>query len=408
MADVDNSTDSYRIKDIIFFGSPRRILLQSANGPCPLLALCNVLLLRNQLRISTDSRYIGFGELVQIVSNHLFDTNAVAASGEGGADAQAADVRESLGSCLDILPHLNVGLDVNCKFGGPKDFEYTRELAVFDMCDINLFHGWVVSKQDEKAYKAFGHLSYNQIVERLIAFEEEQQKQTSGNAGAPSEEAKTILEEGLLIKEFMNRTASQLSYEGLLELHQVVKERELAVFFRNSHFSAIMRYGGELYLLCTDIAFSASDIVWERLDQVDGDTAYCDANFKEHVEAPIGLTSAQAAEESAIAAAAAGDDDAALRLEQGAMDEMIAWQMQQEEQLQAEAAALQQAQAMQARGGAAPAAPARTAASAPAQGQARPAAGAGPAAAAAQSGQGSQGASAPKSKKKSNRSCVVQ
>eukprot|EP00971_Amphidinium_carterae_P260551 5169331-Amphidinium_carterae.1 len=212
MADVDNSTDSYRIKDIVFFGSPRRILLQSANGPCPLLALCNCLLLRNQLQISMDARYIGFGDLVQLVSNHLFDVNASAASGDGGGD-----VRANLGSCLDTLPRLNVGLDVNCRFGGPREFEYTSELAVFDLCDINLFHGWVVSKQDETAYKAFGSLSYNQVVEKLIVYEEEQQK---SSGAAPSEATRLLLEEGQAIKEFMQRTASQLSYEGLLELHE--------------------------------------------------------------------------------------------------------------------------------------------------------------------------------------------
>merc|ERR1719187_2614698 len=124
----EDSTNNYRIKDIVFFGSARRILLQSANGPCPLLALCNFLLLRNQLSISTDARYISFAELVDMVSSYLFDANA-RASGEEGS----ADMRQNLQSCLDILPGLNVGLDVNCKFGGPRDFEYTQELAVFDL-----------------------------------------------------------------------------------------------------------------------------------------------------------------------------------------------------------------------------------------------------------------------------------
>jgi len=348
-----------------------------------------------------DARYIGFGDLVQLVSNHLFDVNASAASGDGGGD-----VRANLGSCLDTLPRLNVGLDVNCRFGGPREFEYTSELAVFDLCDINLFHGWVVSKQDETAYKAFGSLSYNQVVEKLIVYEEEQQK---SSGAAPSEATRLLLEEGQAIKEFMQRTASQLSYEGLLELHEVVRERELAVFFRNSHFSAMLKYSGKLYMLCTDIAFGASDIVWERLDQLDGDTAYCDADFKEHVELPPdlgGMTSAEAAEESAIAAAAAGDDEAALRIEQGAMDEMIAWQMQQEEQIQAETAMMQQVQALsQAQAGAAPppAAPATSARAAP--GNSAPPSGS--AAQQAPVAAATAGARAPKEKKK-GKSCVVQ
>merc|ERR1711963_1284905 len=87
----------------------------------------------------------------------------------------------------------------------------------------------------------------------------------------------------------MDRTASQLSYEGLLALHETVRERQLAVFFRNSHFSTMLKYNGELYLLCTDIAFGTSHVCWERLDEVDGDTTYCDADFQVFDLLDIGL-----------------------------------------------------------------------------------------------------------------------
>jgi len=94
-----------------------------------------------------------------------------------------------------------------------------------------------------------------------------------------TQEMMKVIEESMPIKEFMDGFASQLSYEGLLTLHGAVRERELAIFYRNSHFSALLKYSGDLYLLCTDIAFANSDLVWERLDEVDGDTLYCDANF---------------------------------------------------------------------------------------------------------------------------------
>jgi ubiquitin carboxyl-terminal hydrolase MINDY-1/2 len=259
MANLDDSTDNYRIKDIIFFGSARRILLQSKNGPCPLLAICNILLLRNVLKINGDTRYISFGELVAMVSDWLFESNA-AASGDGSG---AADLQESLSSCLEILPRLNIGLDVNCKFGGTGDFEFTRELAVFDLLDIGLYHGWIVGKEDAAAHGLIGQLSYNQIVERLIAFEEAQQAISSHSAQAAEASSTTdesqqeawaktqrAIEEGLVIKEFLDRTASQISYEGLLALHETVRERQLAVFFRNSHFNTMLKYNGKLYLLC--------------------------------------------------------------------------------------------------------------------------------------------------------------
>jgi len=373
--DEEDTTNNYRIKDIVFFGSPRRILLQSANGPCPLLALCNVLLLRNQLKISQDARYISFNELTEMVTNFLFDANVSSTMSDGSSPqaARAANVRENLSSCLEVLPRLNVGLDVNCKFAGVSEFEYTKELAVFDLLDIGLFHGWVVSKQDQKAFEAFGQLSYNQIVEKIIAFEEAQQsivdassKNTAeGGAAAvgTTDEAKAsasssrpqsptsdpqtqrTISDGIIIKEFMDRTASQLSYDGLLALHEAVKERELCVFFRNSHFSAMLKYNGDLYLLCTDIAFARSRFVWERLDEVDGDTAYCDSEFKESKEDDDGTAALQAAQ---TAAAAADPSSAAAMALQSDADAMLAWQMMQEDlqaqQMSDHQQAMQQAQ----------------------------------------------------------------
>jgi len=341
---MEDTTSSYRIKDIVFFGSSRRILLQSANGPCPLLALCNVLLLRNILSISPDARYITFDELVAMVSDYLFESNAKAASGDG--EAGGADVRQSLETCLEVLPRLNVGLDVNVQFSSTTAFEYTAELAVFDLLDIVLYHGWLVSKQDEKAFQAFGNLSYNQVVERLIAMHEVQQRQREaaekvekegGQAPGDSAEDAAVVERGLLIQDFLDRTASQLSYDGLLALHETVRERQLSVFFRNSHFNTLLKYEGDLYLLCTDIAFAHSHVVWEKLDEVDGDTSYCDAQFR--------VNDASTDEAAALAAAQAAQD-AVLAPGMGMdADQMLAMQLMQED-LQAQAQEQQQAAAL--------------------------------------------------------------
>jgi len=46
------------IKSIKYFGSNRLILLQNENGPCPLLAVANALLLENKLQgIHEDQGY---------------------------------------------------------------------------------------------------------------------------------------------------------------------------------------------------------------------------------------------------------------------------------------------------------------------------------------------------------------
>eukprot|EP00913_Durusdinium_trenchii_P000901 g838.t1 len=351
-----------------------------------------VLLLRNVLKISSDSRYISFAELVQMVSNWLFEAN----SKESGEDStRAANLRESLNSSLEVLPKLNVGLDVNCRFGGVADFEYTQETTVFDMLDIALFHAWIVPKEEfssitmqefasekvarhgtdaihllfgkgksyqnqhssgkgKSTYRAY--VSYPDVDERSSSawetmeetfetnfdegnshaslgdgFDEEEEQEQEFHYLEDEEEAITLntildleeaddrqagtdpeneklIEEGLLIKEFL---------DSLLALHEAVRERQLAVFFRNSHFNTILKYDGNLYLLCTDIAFANSHLLWERFTEVDGDTDYCDEDFRSgqeaaHVHVPEVQPQGQGSMEDA--------------------DAQLAWQMMQEDE----------------------------------------------------------------------------
>lgn len=93
--------------------------------------------------------------------------------------------------------------------------------------------------------------------------------------------ATAILEDGPVIEEFLNSTASQLTYYGLVKLHEGVRERQLCVFFRNNHFSTLFKYDGALYLLVTDAGYlDEPNVVWERLNDIDGDTEYLDAQFR--------------------------------------------------------------------------------------------------------------------------------
>ena len=60
-----------------------------------------------------------------------------------------------------------------------------------------------------------------------------------------------------------------------------MKDGQLAVFFRNNHFSTMVKEGGSLYLLVTDLGFlDQKDVVWETLDSVQGDTVFVDEQFK--------------------------------------------------------------------------------------------------------------------------------
>lgn len=85
-----------------------------------------------------------------------------------------------------------------------------------------------------------------------------------------------------LVKTFLENNASQLTIYGLFCLQEGLKERELCVFFRNNHFSTMFKFNGELYLLATDQGYiNQPDLVWEKLNEVNGDTVFMTGNLKE-------------------------------------------------------------------------------------------------------------------------------
>ena len=49
----------------------------------------------------------------------------------------------------------------------------------------------------------------------------------------------TSARSGLLIEQFLEENRSQLTFYGLVQLNEAMEDRELAVFFRNNHFSTI-------------------------------------------------------------------------------------------------------------------------------------------------------------------------
>jgi len=85
---------------------------------------------------------------------------------------------------------------------------------------------------------------------------------------------------GEIINLFLDETSHQLTYYGVEQLNTFVQEYQLCIFFRNNHFSTMLKYKDGLYLLVTDLGYAnVQDIVWERLDTIDGNTEYVNGNF---------------------------------------------------------------------------------------------------------------------------------
>lgn len=256
----------YHIKWIQWKEENTPIITQNENGPCPLLAILNVLLLAWKVKLPPMMEIITAEQLMEYLGDYMLEAKPKEIS-----EIQRLNYEQNMSDAMAILHKLQTGLDVNVKFTGVRVFEYTPECIVFDLLDIPLYHGWLVDPQIDDIVKAVGNCSYNQLVEKIISC-----KQSDNSE---------LVSEGFVAEQFLNNTATQLTYHGLCELTSTVQEGELCVFFRNNHFSTMTKYKGLLYLLVTDQGFLTEEkVVWESLHNVDGDGSFCDSEF--HLRPP--------------------------------------------------------------------------------------------------------------------------
>ncbi|XP_052586140.1 ubiquitin carboxyl-terminal hydrolase MINDY-1 [Peromyscus californicus insignis] len=251
----------YCVKWIPWKGEQTPIITQSTNGPCPLLAIMNILFLQWKVKLPPQKEMITSDELMTHLGNCLLSIKP-----QEKSEGLQLNFQQNVDDAMTVLPKLATGLDVNVRFTGVSDFEYTPECSIFDLLGIPLYHGWLVDPQSPEAVSAVGKLSYNQLVEKII---------TCKHSSDPN-----LVTEGLIAEQFLETTAAQLTYHGLCELTASAKEDELSVFFRNNHFSTMTKHKSHLYLLVTDQGFLQEEqVVWESLHNVDGDSCFCDSDF---------------------------------------------------------------------------------------------------------------------------------
>ncbi|XP_070840629.1 ubiquitin carboxyl-terminal hydrolase MINDY-1 [Chaetodon trifascialis] len=252
----------YLVKWITWKEKKTPIITQSENGPCPLLAIMNTLFLRWKAKLPAQTEVVTTEDLMA----HLGEC-VLSVTPREKADGMELNFQQNMSDAMAVLPKLSTGLDVNVRFTGVTDFEYTPECIVFDLLDIPLYHGWLVDPQSPEMVASVGKLSYNQLVEKIIDYKH------SADSSRVSE--------GLVAEQFLESTATQLSYHGLCELNTTAKEGEISVFFRNNHFSTMIKHKGHLYLLVTDQGFLQEErLVWESLHNVEGDGNFCDSDFR--------------------------------------------------------------------------------------------------------------------------------
>lgn len=167
----ENEAQLYHVvKQIQFRRSPTTqpdtvpILLQDVNGPCPILAIFNILLLRGQIQLPKNVGEVSQSKVLQMLAEYLLDKNQALEDSSSTSESVKANLQYNLADAISLLPRLTTGVDVNVRFNDIRGVEFTADIAVFDLLGIDLVHGWLVDPQDVETSNALGNKTYNEVV----------------------------------------------------------------------------------------------------------------------------------------------------------------------------------------------------------------------------------------------------
>ncbi|GAA5865714.1 hypothetical protein JCM3774_004977 [Rhodotorula dairenensis] len=305
-----------------------KIICQNENGPCSLIALCNILILRNDLHIPPGRESVTYSYLSNRLADYFLSLDPLAPS-------SSTSSQFSLSSVLSILPQTRYGLNLNPRFDRIDGFSCSSssggdassdsapaaagELALFALARIPLLHGWLADPSyGTETYDALLEVrDYDSALEAIVQGAEiaggVDQLRSDGprHGGSEDEDEDELLKQverrsrwteeqeakvrkAHLLHSFLESTSTQLTYPGLASLCQspaLLPPSGLAALFRNSHLSVLYRRptlppparsvgtssstpslpGPELFTLVTDSSLGhEGEIVWESLGDVDG------------------------------------------------------------------------------------------------------------------------------------------
>jgi hypothetical protein len=281
--------EHYQIKHIRWFDDNIKdtrvspILMQNLNGPCPLLALVNALVLSTPANLETalvetlrTRETVSLGLLLDAVFEELM-------SGRRGDAAQALP---DVSKLYKFLLALHTGLNVNPMFVPDSNtassqaeltsragaFENTEDMKLYRTFDIPLMHGWL-PEADTDAHAAFHRVAPSYETSQFVQFQEEEILGKLGTGENLSDDEQQMFTDIQAIKEFLMIWPTQLTDHGLKVIRDNLKRGQVAILFRNDHFSTLYKNprNDQLVTLVTDQGYSTHDeIVWESLTDVNG------------------------------------------------------------------------------------------------------------------------------------------
>ncbi|KAK1139465.1 hypothetical protein N8T08_000746 [Aspergillus melleus] len=234
------------------------VLSQNKNGPCPLLALVNALVLRANpetqppiVRALQTREQISLGLLIEALFDEL--TTCL------GPDDELPDI-EALSRFLTML-HTGMNVNPRLTLESQKSvgtFLRTDDIKLYGTFGVPLVHGWIAAPLSD-ADAALARVSpYHEDIQ-LLHFRKQDLEDCVIRGGSLSVQEEQEMKDIQAIQQFTDiDNATQLSSFGLGHLAEKLPPGSLSILFRNDHFTTLYKHpqSNLLFTLVTDAGYS--------------------------------------------------------------------------------------------------------------------------------------------------------
>lgn len=276
-----NTREFHHLREINFFGARRTVVMQSANGPCPIIAIANALLLRDQLpsisrlpagRKDAVATAKQLQEAVlEVIQKQLFEAPQFSESArtEGTLawyvksphfERHRHQLQNEARGMAAMLRYYD-GLFVEPIHDVIDGFASADDASVFALAGCKLVHSWIMDFESPNGADLTA-LRTQSCSELQVAA-----SLADGNSA--------------IARDFLQSTPTQATELGITILSSELQEHEVVVMFRNNHFSTVIAHKGKLYALVTDVIFTQrNDVVFQEV-KVKDDGEFVDGNCSE-------------------------------------------------------------------------------------------------------------------------------
>lgn len=131
---ISGMRGNLNISPIDFFGRSTHVIHQINDGPCALIAVCNVLLLKGSIFFEPHETVVAMEYLLNLVFSLLEESVKM--------QAHCSEIQRNI---WDVARTLATGFDVDVVFTRTDGFTKTPEWFLLDCLDLNLRHGWIAA-----------------------------------------------------------------------------------------------------------------------------------------------------------------------------------------------------------------------------------------------------------------------